>query len=114
MSPSESCQAAESGLQTVQKLLLEPRPDTFEQCLQALSQVIEILENLAAGSSRDWDPAVHLAFHRIRKTAGNLNLQIGHGSNLVRGWMQLRFGAGYTRRGLPEFPEREAERLFEA
>lgn len=114
MTPRESCLAAESGLLRVQRLLLDPRPETLEQCLQILSQVIELLENLAAGTSTDWDPAVHVAFDRIRKSARGLQLQIEHGSNLVRGWMQLRFGEGYTRRGMPEFTDRESARVLEA
>ena len=114
MSPQESCQAAEADLHTAQQLLLEPHADALEQCLETLSRVIEVLENLAAGNARDWDPAVHMAFHRIREGARNLRAQVSHGSNLVRGLMQIRFGAGYTRQGLPEFAEREAGQLFEA
>jgi hypothetical protein len=111
MTPQESCQSAEAGLREAQQLL---GPGTIDQCLVALAQVIEILEEVAAGNVRDWDPAIHLAFHRIRGTARDLQTQVAHGSNLVRGWMQLRFGAGYTRRGMPEYSEREAERFFEA
>lgn len=114
MTPQESCQTAESGLLKAQELLLDPRPEAFEQCLHLLSQAIEILEALAAGSSRDWDPPVHLAFRRILISARTLRHQIDHGSNLLRGWMQLRFGNGYTRGGLPEFSETREQRLFEA
>jgi hypothetical protein len=114
MNPQESCQAAELRLQTAQQLLLDPRPGTLDQSLEVLSQVIEILERLAAGSPRDWDPAVHVAFDRIKAGAANLRLQVDHGSNLIRGLMQLRFGEGYTRGGLPEFAQAGAERLFEA
>jgi hypothetical protein len=111
MTPQESCQSAEAGLREAQQLL---GPGTMDQCLVALAQVIEILEEVAAGNARDWDPAMHLAFQRIRGAARDLHVQVAHGSNLVRGWMQLRFGAGYTRRGKPEYSERESERLFEA
>lgn len=114
MTPREHCQSAEAGLDRVRQLLLEPCPGAFEQCLPVLSQVIETLESLAAGTRHDWDPAVHQAFHRIRASARTLQPQIEHGSNLVRGLMQLRFGAGYTPGGLPVFTEREAESLFEA
>jgi hypothetical protein len=111
MNPQQSCQSAESNLRQAQQLL---RAGTMDQCLVALAQVIEILEEIAAGNARDWDPAVHLAFHRIRDAARDLHTQVDLGSNMIRGWMQLRFGAGYTRRGLPEFTEREPERLLEA
>jgi hypothetical protein len=89
-------------------------PSTINQCLVALAQVIEVLEEVAAGNPSDWDPEMQIAFHRIRAAARDLHLQVGHGSDLIRGWMQMRFGAGYTRRGQPEFPEHESERLFEA
>ncbi len=111
MSPQQSCQRAESNLREAQQFL---GPSTIQQCLVALAQVIEILEEVAAGNPRDWDPEIQLAFHRIRDAARDLHTQVGHGSDLIRGWRQLRLGAGYTRGGLPEFAERESERLFEA
>jgi hypothetical protein len=37
-----------------------------------------------------------------------------NGSNLVRGWMQLRLGEGYTRGGSPRFAEPEPARHLEA
>ena len=114
MKPKESCQTAESGLLRAQRLLLNPRPDTLEQCVEALSQVIEVLEELARGTSRDWDSNVYMSFQRLRASTRDLHLQIAHGSNLISGWRQLRFGAGYTRSGLPEFNNPTAERLFEA
>jgi len=89
------------------------RPATLDQCLHALAQVIEILDEMAVGNPRDWDPEARTALHRIRGAAGNLQRQIEHGSNLVRGWMQIRFSAGYTRGGQPEFDGRESRGLFE-
>jgi hypothetical protein len=111
MTPMESCRSAEARLEEARELM---RPATIDQCLGALAQVIEIMEEIAAGNKRDWDPAVYLAFKRIRDAAGNLHRQIEHGSTLVRGWMQVRFAAGYTRGGLPEFEERESRSMFEA
>jgi hypothetical protein len=108
---SLSCEQAESKMRQARELL---GPATINQCLVALAQVIEVLEEVAAGNPRDWDPEIQVSFHRIRAAARDLHLQVGHGSDLIRGWMQLRFGAGYTRRGLPEFAERESEQLFEA
>lgn len=107
----QSCRSAEARLEEAAQLL---RPSSIEPCLCALAQVIEILEEVAAGNARDWDPAVHEAFQRIRETARHLHRQVEHGRNLVRGWMQVRFAAGYTRRGQPEFDERESARFFEA
>ena|ERR1700722_9447188 len=114
MSPQESCQQAEAGLQTAGQLLLSPSPDALESCLPVLRQVIEILETLAARPARDWEPALRVDFHRIQANARHLQLQIQHGANLVHGWMQRRLSAGYTRAGLPEFDGPAAERLFEA
>ena len=111
MSARESCVTAEDRLREAERLL---RPATLGQCLQALGQVIELLEEIAAGNPGDWDPSVHVAFSRIRSSAQDLRLQIEHGSQLVRGWMQLRFGAGYTPKGLPEFADCESRSHFEA
>ena len=85
-----------------------------EQCLVALAQVIEILEEVAAGNPRDWDPEIQLAFHRIRDAARDPHAQSRHGSNLVRGWMQLKFGSGYARNGSPEFAPPVAGQSLEA
>ncbi len=111
MAIRDSCAAAEDRLRQAQTLL---RPNTLDQCVHALGQVVEILEEIAAGSARDWDPEMHLAFHRIRASAQSLQVQVEHGSRLIRGWMQLRFGAGYTRRGHVQLDEFEAARNFEA
>jgi hypothetical protein len=114
VTPEESCQAAETSLAAAQRLLSDPRPERLEQGLEALCRAIEIMENLAAGTSRDWDPAVHLAIHRVHASSRHLHRQVEHGTNLVRGWMQRKFGAGYNRGGLPEFTGRESARSFEA
>lgn len=113
MTPRECCEAAEGGLARAGQLLLTPSPSALEESLQTLSQVLEILETLATGTSRDWDPAVHLAFRRIQTGSRALAAQIEHGSNLVGGWMQLRLGEGYSRQGSPTFTEVEAERHLE-
>ena len=114
MTAAESCRAAESRLDQAGRLLSQPSPELVDQAIDALAGVIEILEKLAAGNSRDWDPAVHLALHRIRAGVRRLRLQIAHASNLLCGWMQRKFSTGYTPRGLPEFAERESGRALEA
>jgi hypothetical protein len=114
MTPRECCEAAESGLARAGQLLLTPSPGALEESLQALSRVIELLETLASGTARDWDPVVHLAIHRVQAGARALAPQIVNGSNLVRGWMQLRLGEGYTRGGSPRFAEPEPARHLEA
>lgn len=114
MTPQERCQSAEAGLEQARRMMADPRPERIEQCVEILGQVAGILENLAAGTSRDWDPAIHLALHRIQTGSRMLAMEIEQGANLVRGWMQRKFGAGYKPNGLPEFAEREHERVFEA
>jgi hypothetical protein len=113
MTPQECCQAAEQNLARAGEFLLNPSPSALEECLQILGQVIETLETLAKGTTLGWDPAVHLAIHRIQTGARALGLRIEHGSYLIRGWMQLRLGEGYTRRGLPSFSEPQTERQME-
>jgi hypothetical protein len=54
------------------------------------------------------------AIYRIQASARALGQRIEHGSKLVRGWMQLRLGEGYTRGGLPTFMEPPNERHLEA
>jgi len=114
MTPQERCEAAENSINAARKLLLSPSPAALEECLQILSQVIETLETLVAGSSRDWDPLVHAAIRRIRFGVSGLRVQIGHGANLISGWMQLRMGEGYTRAGSPELTDQGSNRLLEA
>ncbi len=114
MAPRQYCEAAEGGLARASQLLLDPTPGALEECLQVLTQISETLEALASGTSRGWDPAVHLAVGRIQAGARALGLRIEHGSKLVRGWKQLRCGEGYTRRGLPAFAEQEAGHHLEA
>src|ERR1700733_14020687 len=100
MAPLQYCEAAEGDLAQAGQLLLNPTPAALEECLPVLTRVMETLEALAAGTSRGWDPAVHLAIGRIQAGARVLGLRIELGSKLVRGWKQLRCGEGYTRRGL--------------
>lgn len=113
MTPRECCEAAENSLAQAGQLLLTPSPGALEESIQVLSRVIELLETLASGNARDWDPVVHLAIHRVHNAARGLAPQIEHGSRLVRGWMQLRMGEGYTRSGSPQFAEPEAARSVE-
>jgi hypothetical protein len=114
MNPQESCQAAEAKIQEAQRLMLDPRPEAIERCLNELSQVIALMEKLTTGGSRDWTPEVHASFHRIKSAVDRLRLQIEHASNLCLGWLQVRFGAGYTRQGLPELAERDTKSSLDA
>ncbi len=114
MNPRERCQAAEQALARAGELLLTPTPGAIEECLQVLSQTIELLEGLAGETALGGDPAVPLAMHRVRDGARALGVRLEHGSNLLRGWMQLRRGEGYTRRGAPRFAEIDAMSHLEA
>lgn len=114
MNPKACCDAAEQSLARAGEFLLNPTPGALEECLQLLNQVTEMLETLTKGTPLGWDPAVPLAIYRIQDGARALGLRLEHGSNLVRGWMQLRRGEGYTRRGLPTFTETQTERQMEA
>lgn len=110
MTAQESCVLAEDRLRQAQALL---RPNSLDLCLQTLGQVIELLEEIATSNARDWDPAVHLALHRIRRGACELQVQVDHGSRLVSGLRQVHFAAGYTRGGRPAFPECDSARNYE-
>src|ERR1700722_1934 len=114
MTPQECCESAEHSLARAGEFLLNPTPGALEECLQLLSQITETLETLVKGTTLGWDPAVPLAIYRIQAGARALGLRIEHGSMLVRGWMQLRLGEGYTRGGLPTFSEPQTERQMEA
>lgn len=110
MTARESCALAEDRLRQAQSLL---RPNSLELCVQTLGQVIELLEEIAAPGHEHCEPAVHLALHRIRQSARDLQIQVDHGSRLVSGWMQVRYSAGYTRRGQPAFNECDSARNYE-
>jgi hypothetical protein len=109
----EACQETETKIQEAQRLLADPRPETLELCLSELGHAVAILEQLVAGSSRDWTPAAAASFHRIRSAASRLNQQIAHGSNVCLGWMQLQLSTGYTQHGRPEFAQNRARNSFE-
>jgi hypothetical protein len=110
MTAREQCASAEAGLAEAQRYLNQARPESIDRSVEALSQVAETLEKLAAGGAREADAA---AIRRIQKRAAMLRLEIEHGSNLVRGWRQRQSGAGYTRGGLPEFADRDSSRNLE-
>ncbi len=114
MTPQESCQAAEERIQAAQQLMLDPRPETMDRCLTELGRVVAILENLATGNARDWNPEIQAAFLRLQAANSRLKMQIEHASNFWRGWIQMRMGTGYTRQGLPELARSEAGSSIEA
>jgi hypothetical protein len=109
----EACQETEAKLLEAQHLIADPRPEKLERCLVELGHAAAILEQLVAGSSRDWTPAVSASFHRIRSASSRLQQQIGHGSNICLGWLQLRMGTGYTQQGRPEYAPTRARNSFE-
>jgi len=109
----EACQETENKIREAQRLMAGARPETLERCLTELGHAIAILEQLVAGNSRDWTPAVAASFYRIRSAAARLNQQIEHGSNVCLGWMQLRLSTGYTQQGRPEFARNRARNSIE-
>jgi hypothetical protein len=114
MTPTESCQAAEASLLSAQTLMLDPRPEAVDRCVAELSRVAGILEHLATGNARDWNPEVTAAVLRIQAANTRLRGQIEHASNFWRGWLQIKVGTGYTRQGLPEIPASDNHSSIEA
>ncbi len=114
MTPHQCCESAEFGLSRVQQELLHPSPNALDESLQTLIEAAESLRALGAGGSGELDDSVRQALQRVQTSARNLRIQIDHGSNLVRGWMQLKFGSGYARNGSPEFAPPVAGQSLEA
>ena len=112
-----ACRAAEAKIGDVQKLLLNPRPETLDRAMADLAEVAAILNTLVnsarQGDSRKWTPAALASFHQIRLAARALRPQIEHASKFCLGWIQIRSGTGYTRLGSPVFVESEARSSFE-
>jgi|SRR5580704_1393253 hypothetical protein len=111
--PLESCHAAEARIQVVEKLLLESRPGSLDQCEMELREVAIILQQLISEGKRYWTPETGAAFKRIKQAAGRLQRQVQHASNLWAGWLQLRLSTGYTNRGRPVFSSGEPGTTFE-
>jgi hypothetical protein len=113
MNPLESCRGAEARIHTVEKLLLQPRPETLDQCETELREIILILQRLVSEGKRHWTPETGAAFRTIKQATGRLRRQIEHASNLWAGWLQLRMGIGYTERGRPVYSSAEPGSTFE-
>jgi len=68
-----ACRAAEAKIGDVQKLLLNPRPETLDRAMADLAEVAAILNTLVnsarQGDSRKWTPAALASFHQIRLAA---------------------------------------------
>ncbi|MGD1090859.1 MAG: hypothetical protein ABSB35_02575 [Bryobacteraceae bacterium] len=111
--PLESCHAAEARIQAVERLLLESRPGSLEQCETELREVAVILQRLVSEGKGHFSPETGAAFKRIKQATGRLQRQVEHASNLWTGWLQLRLGTGYTDRGRPVFSGREPGTTFE-
>jgi hypothetical protein len=114
MSPQQSCGTAENRLEDAQRLLGQANAESLEKCAETLREVVELLEAIASHDARDFNPAMLASFRRIQTGARRLKAQIDHGSMLVRGWAQLRHGAGYTADGLPEIDAPQAASICEA
>jgi hypothetical protein len=109
----DACLRAETRIQEIRQILLEPRPDAVERCQSELQQVVAVLEGLISKAPFSFDPPASLALRRLRRSAHALKLQIEVASNLCFGWIQLRLGAGYTAQGLPVLIASEPGSSFE-
>ena len=97
----ELCNHAEAHLRDAQQALLEAAPDMLERCEAGLSQVIDVLQRLAAVPRANRSVDFVAGLRRIRRTARKLRLQAQHGTNLYRGWMQFTVAEGYAADGSP-------------
>jgi hypothetical protein len=108
----ESCLVVEKKIRDAQQFLLIPRQEGLDRCINELDQVTVLLETLVSAGPHGEEPALPAAFRRMRRSAQTLRLQIEYTSNLWRGWLQRRVGAGYTEQGFPVFADHDA-RSFE-
>ena len=110
----ESCRQAQIRIREVQRLLLDPRPQTLDLCEAELSRIAAVLKELVSSDSSAWGPGMLASLQQVQRGARRLGQQIEHASNFCLGWIQLSFGTGYTRQGRPVFANREAGTSFEA
>jgi len=109
----DACRAAEAKLGDVQRLLLDPKPETLDRAMAELTEVATVLNTLVKSGTQKWNPAALASFHQIRLSARALRPQLEHASKFCLGWIQLHLGTGYTRQGSPVFVESEARSSFE-
>lgn len=109
----DACRGAEAKIGDVQRLLLDPKPETLDRAMAELADVAATLHGLAKSGSQKWPPAAIESFHKIRQATRALRPQIEQASKFCVGWIQIRLGTGYTRQGSPVFVESEARSSFE-
>ena len=110
-----ACRAAEANLAEVQRLLLNPTPETLDRARADLAGVVAVLNTLVNSIPRTgqkWPPAAVASFHQIRLAARGLRPQIEHASKFCLGWIQTRLGTGYTQQGSPVFVAGRSQKLL--
>jgi hypothetical protein len=82
-----------------------------------LGRAAGLLEKLLESMTDDRAPrlnsSLRKAVQEIQRTAGELQPQFEHGSNVCMGLLQLRLGTGYSEHGLPVLMTTEARGTFE-
>ena len=112
--PMEVCRQAEAKIRELQQTLLDPRAETLDLCRLELARIAASLDPLTTSSPSLFEPGLLTTLHQIRGEARELGRRIEYGASFCRGWIQLRFGTGYTQEGLPVFAAAEATTSFEA
>jgi hypothetical protein len=107
MTLTERCQAGEVKLGQVSTALLDPRPETLDDCETYLQEVIGLLEGESGTSAHK--PDLLRLRHKIRL----LDLQVRQAANLCQGWAQLALSEGYTDEGRPALPVSEPQSSYE-
>jgi hypothetical protein len=100
---------AQNKLGEVRELLLRPNPVALESCHSLLGEVACIMEELIAadsvknnaGNNSERTPEFYNSVREIQQAAGELQVQIQHGTRFCLGWLQTRLGVGYTDQGTP-------------
>jgi hypothetical protein len=113
LSALDTCRSLEARLETVQQLLLNPKPEILERAVTELAEVIVVLRTLTSTQPQKSDSAMLASLHKIRTGARGLLAQIDQASNFCQGWIQMRLGTGYSNNGLPIFVQSEARSSFE-
>jgi len=121
MSPTEQtnssvldfCESLEVRIEMVQRLMLDPKPESLDHAVAELAEVVTALQALATSKPQKANSTILPALHKIRSGARTLSAQIDQASNFCRGWIQMRLGTGYSDNGLPIFVQSEARSSFE-
>jgi hypothetical protein len=108
----ESCLVVERKIHEARELLMAPGWDGLDRCIHELDQATTLLQTLVSQGPYRGSTALPAVFRRMKRSVQALRLQIEYASNLWRGWLQRKAGAGYTEQGFPVFVDRVA-RSFE-